>query len=140
MVRNLAGFEPPSRSTAVLSTNRLPRSRPNVSLARALSKLGVTSRTQARELVLAGRVTVNGRTLTNPEVRVHPEGETIAVDVHEPHGANALSIDDSLVYGAPFPRTAKLLAGNGLRVTTVDLSELAKAEGAVTCCSLVFRS
>lgn len=60
--------------------NKHTRSRPNVSLARALSKLGVTSRALARELILAGRVTVNGRTLTNPERRVHPEGETIAVD------------------------------------------------------------
>jgi 23S rRNA pseudouridine2605 synthase len=54
--------------------------RPKVSLARALSKLGVTSRSQAREMIRAGRVTVNGRTLTNPEVRVHPERETITVD------------------------------------------------------------
>jgi len=53
---------------------------PNVSLARALSKLGFASRTQARDLIRAGRVAVNGRTLTNPEVRVHPERETIAVD------------------------------------------------------------
>ncbi|MBI3811389.1 MAG: rRNA pseudouridine synthase [Nitrospirae bacterium] len=53
---------------------------PNVSLARALSKLGVTSRALAREMILAGRVTVNGKVLTNPEVRVHPERETIAVD------------------------------------------------------------
>lgn len=53
---------------------------PNVSLARALSKLGVTSRALAREMILSGRVTVNGKVLTNPEVRVHPERETIAVD------------------------------------------------------------
>jgi 23S rRNA pseudouridine2605 synthase len=53
---------------------------PNVSLARALSKLGFASRTQARDLIRAGRVAVNGRTLRNPEVRVHPERETIAVD------------------------------------------------------------
>lgn len=59
---------------------RRPRARPNVSLSRALSKLGVTSRSQAREMIRAGRVTVNGRTLTNPEVRVHPEREAITVD------------------------------------------------------------
>jgi 23S rRNA pseudouridine2605 synthase len=53
---------------------------PNVSLSRALSKLGFASRKQARELIEEGRVTVNGRTLINPEVRVHPERETIAVD------------------------------------------------------------
>ena len=60
--------------------NKRPRSLPNVSLARALSKLGVTSRKQARELIRVGRVTVNGKILTNPEVRVHPEDETITVD------------------------------------------------------------
>jgi dimethylargininase len=32
-----------------------------------------------------------------------------------------------------------LLAHAGIQVTTVDVSELQKAEGAVTCCSLVFR-
>lgn len=58
----------------------LKRSRPNVSLARALSKLGVTSRTLARKMVLSGRVTVNGRTLTNPETRVHPERDKIALN------------------------------------------------------------
>jgi N-dimethylarginine dimethylaminohydrolase len=30
-----------------------------------------------------------------------------------------------------------MLARRGLRVCAVDLSELAKAEGAVTCCSLI---
>jgi len=59
---------------------RPTRSRPNVSLARALSKLGVASRSQAREMILSGRVTVNGKVLTNPEVRVHPERESIALD------------------------------------------------------------
>ncbi|MBI3596498.1 MAG: rRNA pseudouridine synthase [Nitrospirae bacterium] len=53
---------------------------PNVSLSRALSKLGFASRKQARDMIRSGRVTVNGRALTNPEVRVHPERETIAVD------------------------------------------------------------
>ena len=66
--------------------------------------------------------------------------ETIVVDPHEPSGANALPVDDTLVYGAQFPRTADLLIDNGLRVATVDLRELAKAEGAVTCCSLVLQS
>lgn len=56
------------------------RSLPVVSLARALSKLGITSRKQARGLIEAGRVKVNGRVLTNPEVRVHPEREAIVVD------------------------------------------------------------
>ena len=64
------------RSAGPLPIKKLP----NVSLARALSKLGVTSRAQARRLILTGRVTVSGRMLTNPEVRVDPDRERIAVD------------------------------------------------------------
>lgn len=51
-----------------------------VSLARALSKMGVVSRRQAGEWIQAGRVSVNGRCLRNPEVRVDPDREVIRVD------------------------------------------------------------
>lgn len=61
------------------------------------------------------------------------------VDVHpaEPFGANALRLADSVMHAAGFPRTAERLATRGIRVDSVDLSELAKAEGAVTCCSIL---
>ena len=36
-----------------------------------------------------------------------------------------------------FPRTADRVEALGLRVELVEASELAKAEGAVTCCSLI---
>jgi len=64
--------------------------------------------------------------------------ETLRVDPSEAYGANALRLADSVVYPLQFPRTRDLLAERGLRVASVDCSELAKAEGAVTCCSLVF--
>ncbi|MDC4227660.1 MAG: pseudouridine synthase [Candidatus Manganitrophus sp.] len=51
-----------------------------MSLARALSKLGFTSRSQARPLIESGRVSVNGRCIRNPEVRVDPDREIIRVD------------------------------------------------------------
>ena len=51
-----------------------------VSLARALSKMGILSRKQARALIEAGRVLVNDRCLTNPEVRVDPDREVIRID------------------------------------------------------------
>ncbi len=50
------------------------------SLARALSKLGVTSRAQARAWIEAGRVTVNGRLLTDPESRVDLDQDRIVID------------------------------------------------------------
>jgi dimethylargininase len=64
------------------------------------------------------------------------------VDVHdlEPAGANVLRVANKLLYAAAFPRTCDLLVTRGFHVGTVDLSELAKAEGAVTCCSILLRS
>jgi dimethylargininase len=64
----------------------------------------------------------------------------IEVDPAEPMGANALLVDDVVVYPAAFPRTGKRLEEHDVRVTTVDVSELAKAEGGVTCCSVIFRT
>ena len=51
-----------------------------VSLERALSKLGIASRTQARGWIEAGRVRVNGRVLTNPLYGVTPETAKIEID------------------------------------------------------------
>jgi dimethylargininase len=61
----------------------------------------------------------------------------IDVDPGEPFAANALRIDDVLVSVASAPRTRERLESTGLRVESVDLSELAKAEAGVTCCSLI---
>lgn len=55
----------------------------------------------------------------------------------EPFGANALELGDVVVYPAAFPRTRARLEAAGLTVHTVDVSEIAKAEGAVTCCSVL---
>jgi dimethylargininase len=64
--------------------------------------------------------------------------ELIEIDPAEPFAANALAAGDTLIYPEAFPRTLARLEARGLRVVTVDVSELAKAEGAVTCCSLLF--
>jgi dimethylargininase len=63
---------------------------------------------------------------------------TIEVDPSEPFAANALLVGEMVVYPAAFPKTRARLEGQGIRVVTVDVSELAKAEGGVTCCSLLF--
>ena len=60
------------------------------------------------------------------------------VDPQEPYGANALAIADVVVYPTAFPRTRERLERQGLRVRPIDVDELQKAEGAVTCCSLIF--
>ena len=53
-----------------------------VGLARALSKLGYCSRSQAMELIRAGRVTLNGTTRRDPETPAHLERDRIQVDRH----------------------------------------------------------
>jgi 23S rRNA pseudouridine2605 synthase len=51
-----------------------------VGLARALSKLGFCSRSQAAKLIRAGRVRLNGATRKNPETPVHLQRDRIEVD------------------------------------------------------------
>jgi len=53
-----------------------------IGLARALSKLGYCSRSQATELIRAGRVWMNGNTRRDPETPVHLEHDRIVVDGH----------------------------------------------------------
>jgi 23S rRNA pseudouridine2605 synthase len=55
-----------------------------VSLERALSKLGVASRAEARALIVAGRVAIDGTAVTDPARRVTPERITITIDGREP--------------------------------------------------------
>jgi dimethylargininase len=66
--------------------------------------------------------------------------DRLEVDPDEPFAANALRVGDALVYPCAFPGTRARLEARGLDVRPVDVSELAKAEGAVTCCSLVFEA
>jgi dimethylargininase len=66
--------------------------------------------------------------------------DIVGVHPDEPWGANIARVNGRLLYAAAFPRTRDLLERRGYGVTTVDVSEIAKAEGAVTCCSLIFES
>jgi dimethylargininase len=62
----------------------------------------------------------------------------IPVAPEEPHAANAACIGDTVVHAASGHRTRARLEAAGLRVLPVDVSEMEKAEGAVTCCSVIF--
>ncbi len=68
-----------------------------------------------------------------------PGMEFIEVDPSEPYAANAVLIRDQVIYPSAFPRTRKRLESTGVKLVVVDASELAKAEGAVTCCSIIFK-
>lgn len=62
----------------------------------------------------------------------------VAVDPRERSAANIVRVKDRLVYSGAYPRTLEHIVRHGFSVTTVDVGEIAKAEGAVTCCSLIF--
>ena len=66
--------------------------------------------------------------------------ELIEVDKEEQHAANALRVGPNLIYPSSFPRTVERLLEHNINVTPVDVSELQKAEGGVTCCSLILTS
>jgi dimethylargininase len=88
-----------------------------------------------------------GMVVLNPQwidSTVFDRYEQIEVDPAEPSGANVLRVaagdgGETLVMPAAFPRTAERLAIRGLRVRTVEVTEVAKAEGGVTCCSILLR-
>lgn len=56
--------------------------------------------------------------------------------VDEPHGGNVLALEDRVLVSAASPRTGARLRARGLRTVEVDVSELHKGDGALTCLSL----
>jgi dimethylargininase len=63
--------------------------------------------------------------------------ELISVPAAEPWGANILPIQGQIVLAAAHSQTAELVQRLGFPVHQVDISEFAKAEGGVTCLSLL---
>lgn len=63
---------------------------------------------------------------------------SVEVSPDEPFAANALLVEERVIYPTDFPKTAAAMRAAGVRVQAVDVSELAKAEGGVTCCSIIF--
>ena len=85
-----------------------------------------------------------GRTLLiNPDwvaKSAFPGFGFIDVDPQEPTAANILMVGEQVIYQPAFPHTLERLQAAGLQPLLVDASELGKAEGALTCCSLLFHN
>lgn len=62
----------------------------------------------------------------------------IEVDPEEPFAANVLWLGDVTLVPESHSRTRNRLEAHGVRCRTIDMSELAKAEGGLTCCSVLF--
>jgi len=73
--------------------------------------------------------------------RTHFAGfDLIEVDPTEPAAANVLAVNGIVICAAEHPRTRVRLEARGFAVLPVPAGELAKAEGGVTCCSVLIRS
>ncbi len=113
-------------------------------LARLTATLGYTVRSVSISgcLHLKSAVTRVGEkmVLLNPgwvDVGSFEGLEIIEVHPREPFGANAVLIGESILYAAGFDETQRRLETAGVAVRTVETTELQKAEGAVTCCSIL---
>lgn len=62
--------------------------------------------------------------------------DILPVPPEEPFAANTLTLGDTLLVSAAFPRTRRLLERRGVEPHALDLSELEKAEAGLTCLSL----
>lgn len=82
----------------------------------------------------------DGVVLINPnwvDVAHFKDFRRIEVDADEPFAANCLPIRGKIIYPTAFPKTRAKLEAHGYVIQPVTVDELAKAEGAVTCCSLI---
>jgi dimethylargininase len=82
----------------------------------------------------------DGQLLVNPDwidAAALKGRDVIEIPVSEPWAANTLPIGQRVILPAAHLQTADLLHGLGFEPLPADISELAKAEGGVTCLSLI---
>jgi dimethylargininase len=82
----------------------------------------------------------DGRLLINPnwiDRAALADFELVSVPAGEPFAANTLPLGEKIILPAEHPQTAALLGQLGWQAVCVELSELLKAEGGVTCLSLL---
>jgi dimethylargininase len=82
----------------------------------------------------------DGRFLVNPQwIDVVPlaGSKLLPVPSTEPWAADVLPIGSEIIVADAFPATRALLEGEGFGTVPVPVSEFAKAEGGVTCMSLI---
>ncbi len=109
-------------------------------LARALSKLGLASRTEAIALILAGRVAVDGRVVDDPGAQVVPERVEVVIDgrtavpppsrtiaLHKPRGLVTTRHDPQ-----GRPTVYELIAGAGPGLAPIGRLDLASS-GLLLC-------
>jgi len=82
----------------------------------------------------------DGRLLANPawvDCSALRQFELVPIPACEPKAANVALVGETVCAAAGHPQTVDLLRNLGFHVVTTDLSEFAKADGCVTCLSLL---
>jgi dimethylargininase len=82
-----------------------------------------------------GRILANAKWFDTAPLR---EYRIINVAPDEPGAANVLRIGDTILMPSCFPHTEEILRQEGFKTRTIDISELMKAEAAMTCSSVIF--
>jgi dimethylargininase len=84
------------------------------------------------DMILANRQWINASAFRDFRI--------VDVADDEPSAADVLPIGGKLLVPANFVHTSEILAGMGVSVRNIDVSELQKAEAGVTCMSLLFEA
>ncbi len=83
----------------------------------------------------------NNIMLTTQIYTNHPalsDFEVLIIPKNEQYAANTLTIDDTVIMPAGYPKTHQQIKDAGFEVITLNMSEIAKCDGALTCLSLLF--
>ena len=64
--------------------------------------------------------------------------DLVEIDPSEPHAANVLAVGAQVICAEAHVQTRRRLDAHGIATSAVPAGELAKAEGGVTCCSIIF--
>lgn len=94
------------------------------------STMGITGATGTSGTLLINRAWVDA----GPFARF----DLVDIDPSEPAAANVLAIGDRVLCADEFPRTRARVESRGFVTLSVPAGELAKAEGGLTCGSIVF--
>ena len=62
----------------------------------------------------------------------------VMVPEEERYAANTVALGDEVLVAAGFPRTLQLVEDLGLKPVPLDMSEIALADGALTCQSVLY--
>ena len=91
-----------------------------------------------RNAILVNRARVDVTELAGFELIDVPASEPNAANALLVEAANGLLVEDVVILPSAFPETKALLEARGFTVRAIDVSELQKAEGGVTCKSIIF--